>query len=237
MPVIADNDLQDRLRTVLNKGWIPLSDYPECGGTGAPGNILEKLLGVDGGNSDTPDAGKWEIKFHSGTALLTLFHLAGSPPKHMHHMVREFGKKNDAGHISFRHTIFGRSPQGFYVANESNRITVRHDNVSDIVWPYWEHDHLINAFVSKFRRLIVVSGKKRNGMVRYQTAHRYVEPHATQFIEAIERGIVAIDFDARTTTGPGLRNHGTKFRIKFQNLPVLYHDHGNFDPGQDTQSQ
>ena len=28
------------------------------------------------------------------------------------------------------------------------------------------------------------------------------------FADAIERGIVAIDFDARTNNGDGLRNHG-----------------------------
>lgn len=38
-----------------------------------------------------------------------------------------------------------------------------------------------------------------------------------KFIEAIENGAVYVDFDARTG-----HNHGTKFRIKSQDIPKLY---------------
>ncbi len=172
---LSDNEMFARVRKILSSGWHNLSDY-SYGGTGAPGNILEELLGVNGQNFDMPDAGKWEIKFHSGSALLTLFHLEAQPKQHMHHMVREFGWQDAKDRISFRHTIRGRSDRGFYVANEADRITVRNDGVSDMTWPYWTHDDLINAFISKFRRLIVVKGIRKNGMVRYDTAYIYREP-------------------------------------------------------------
>lgn len=229
MTIMPDEDLYARLRGILKRGWIQIPDCPGYGGTGAAGKILEKLLGVDGGNSDTPDAGRWEIKFHSKKALLTLFHLEGEPKKHMHHIVREFGWPDKKGRTSFRHTIHkGHSCLGFYISNESNRITVRHSDVSDIVWPYWTHDRLINAFASKFRRLIVVKGQKRKGEVKYDVAHLYREPKITMFIEAIQRGIVAIDFDARTNNGRGLRNHGTKFRVSYDDLHHLYGNRQRF---------
>lgn len=38
-----------------------------------------------------------------------------------------------------------------------------------------------------------------------------------KFIEAIEQGVIYVDFDARTGY-----NHGTKFRIKSKNIPMLY---------------
>jgi hypothetical protein len=38
-----------------------------------------------------------------------------------------------------------------------------------------------------------------------------------KFIEAIEQGIVYVDFDARSG-----HNHGTKFRIKSKDIPMLY---------------
>ena len=223
--ILRDEDLYARLRDVLERGWISIPDDPGYGGTGAPGKILEKLLGIDGGNFDTPDAGRWEIKFHSQNALLTLFHLEGEPTGHMHDMVREFGKLDAKGRTSFRHTIHnGRSSLGFLITNESGRVTVRHPHVSDIAWPHWTHDRLINAFASKFRRLIVVKGRKRSGMVRYDAAFLYREPKVTSFVSAIEHGIVAIDFDARTDNGSGLRNHGTKFRVKYNDLGRLYSD-------------
>ncbi len=191
--------------------------------------MLEELLGLSVNNLDLPDAGKWEIKFHSRSALLTLFHLEADPKGHMHHMVREFGWPDTKGRTSFRHTIRGQSERGFYIANEGERITVRNDGVSDMVWPYWTHDKLMNAFASKFRRLIVVKGQKKDGKVKYEQAHLYWEPQITKFIEAIARGIIAIDFDARTNNGRGLRNHGTKFRIKYDDLRYLYNNRQKFD--------
>ncbi|MDE0265703.1 MAG: MvaI/BcnI family restriction endonuclease [Thaumarchaeota archaeon] len=74
----------ERVRRVLASGWHDLSDY-DYGGTGAPGKILEKLLGVDSENFDIPDAGKWEVKFHSGSALLTLFHRGTAKGTHAPH--------------------------------------------------------------------------------------------------------------------------------------------------------
>ncbi len=227
--VVTDADLFARLRGVLKRGWIPIPDYHGYRGTGAPGTILEELLGLQVNNLDLPDAGKWEIKFHSRSALLTLFHLEAEPRGHMHHMVREFGWLDSKGRTSFRHTIHGRSDRGFYIANESERITVRNDGVSDMVWPYWTHDKLMNAFAAKFRRLIVVKGQKNRGQVKYEQAHLYWEPQITKFIQAVERGIIAIDFDARTNNGRGLRNHGTKFRIKYDDLRHLYNNRQKFD--------
>ena len=96
--VMTDAELYARLRGVLNAGWHAMPDYPGYRGTGAPGLLLEELLGLDGSNRDTPDAGKWEIKFHGPkTALMTLFHLEGEPKGHMHHMVREFGWEHAKG--------------------------------------------------------------------------------------------------------------------------------------------
>ena len=228
MIVTTDADLYSKLRNVLQSGWISLPDSPGYRGTGAPGVMLEELLGLDGKNYDTPDSGKWEIKFHSRSALLTLFHLEAQPKGYLHHLVPRFGWPDSQGRTSFRHTIHGRSDRGFYIVNENNRITVKKDQTSDVEWPYWTHDSLINAFVSKFRRLIVVGGQKRGNQVNYKTAHLYWEPKSTQLIDEIEQGIIAIDFDARTTEGRGLRNHGTKFRIRYDDLHRLYHKNKNF---------
>lgn len=147
--------------------------------------------------------------------------------------MRGYGWLDAQGRISFRHTIWGQSPGGFRVINDANRIIVRHEGENadpNIVPPYWTHDSLINAFVYKLRRLAMVQGKKRNGQVRYETARLYWEPNVTGFINTIERGIIAIDFDARTNlNGRGLRDHGTKFRIKLDDMGRLYSKSQRFD--------
>lgn len=227
--VMSDAVLHERLRDVLGRGWMPLPDYPGYRGSGGPGILLEELLGLDNKNYDTPDAGRWEIKYHSSNALLTMFHLEAQPKGHMHTMVRRFGWPDEKGRTSFRHTIKGRSERGFYVANESNRIIVRNPSETDVVWPWWAHDDLINAFAHKMRRLIVVKGRKYQGRVRYDSADLHSEPMTTQFPKLIEHGVVAIDFDARTNNGRGLRNHGTKFRIAPADLGKLYSRNERFN--------
>ena len=68
------------------------------------------------------------------------------------------------------------------------------------------------------RRLIALTPQ---GVVSYRT---YTNRHGLsldgffeKFLDAIEAGAVAVDFDARTG-----HNHGTKFRLKQNWLPALY---------------
>ncbi len=200
------------------------------GGTGGPGRVLKEIAGVNGGNLDIPDGGKWELKWHSGSALLTLFHKEAQPRGHMKDLVSLYGLTDDDGRLSFRHTIRGqsskRSGKEFRIVKDGERIIVRHPHESDFSTPYWTYDTLMSAFAAKFRRLIVVDGststRKGEKWIIFNSAKAFEEPKISKLIDAIVEGVVAIDFDARTTDGKGLRNHGTKFRIRYDDLPKLY---------------
>ena len=237
MVVMPDKVLRDRLGGILRSEPIARADYPNYKGTGAPGNILEEILGIDGGNSDTPDAGKWEIKFCSKTSLMTLFHKqaefseSGKPSFHMQRIIRKFGIPKPDGNFSFRHTISGKTAKGFYVVNDSDRIRIANDTVQNIPLPYWKHDTLINTFVAKLRRLVVVYGTNKKGMVDYQSAFLYSEPYSTNFVNSIETGLIVIDFDVKTINERSLRDHGTKFRIKHEDISKLYSNCEKFDIG------
>ena len=93
----ADEELFARIRQAIARGWINVPEGYGYGGTGGAGRILEELLDAQGGNLDTPDAGKWEIKFHTKSALLTLFHKEAEPAGHMHHLVRLFRHRRRQG--------------------------------------------------------------------------------------------------------------------------------------------
>ena len=194
-------------------------------GSGGPGNLLEDLLGIKENNADSPDLAGWEIKFHGGTSLLTLFHKDPEPRGVINKMVNDYGWDDGKGRISFRHTISSASPRGFYIVDEEDRIVIRNKTTKGAV-PHWLHNTLLNALSSKLRRLIVVDGKvlKNPRRVVYQSATAYWEPDIKGFLKAVVDGVFYVDFDARTKAGRGsaIRNHGTKFRIKVEDLTKVY---------------
>lgn len=235
--LVQDNELYTRLEEIIAAGWFDIPVGQGYGGTGGPGKVLEHLLGLDGGNSDTPDGGKWEIKFHGGSSPVTLFHKDGLPKGHMEKVVAKYGWPDSKNRTSFRHTMWGDSKRGFNIIDIGDKLSLSNlkDPIADL--PYWEKDILINAFVQKLRRLILVHGQKKKDRVKYEGAILYWEPKATGFIDAITNGLVAIDFDARTKSDDRaidkgkVRNHGTKFRIKAADLPKIYHNFKIFGEG------
>jgi hypothetical protein len=220
------------IRNILNLGWVEIPDVFH--GTGAPGNTLEHLVDIDVNNNDSPDLQDWELKFHGGGPnLLTLFHKEAEPKGIMNVMVNEFGWLDQNRRISFRHTISGSSERGFQVKNIDNRIVVKNIHHKNFE-AYWEHNILLGQLAAKLRRLIIVHGiyDRPNRKVIYNNAIAYWEPDLIGFCNAIEQGIILIDFDARTTRGKGtsLRNHGTKFRIKIENIGVIYQNSEIINP-------
>jgi hypothetical protein len=61
-----------KIKKVIAMGWIDIPDQKSYRGTGAPGRLLEHLLGIEENNQDSPDLMDWEVKFHGGNALITL---------------------------------------------------------------------------------------------------------------------------------------------------------------------
>lgn len=214
-----------KVKQILKMGWIDIPDKKSFRGTGAPGRLLEHLLGIAENNQDSPDLMDWEIKFHGGGALITLFHKDPEPRGIVRNLVHEHGWKDEKNRISFRHTISGESDRGFYVVNEVDRVVIRH-RTKDTVVPFWKHNTLLNAAGAKLRRLILVEGKiqPRQRRVIYQKATAFWDIDLLGFCKALEKGKVSIDFDARTQAkaGTALRNHGTKFRVNISNLASLY---------------
>jgi len=211
---------------IIKMGEMPIPDKKSYRGTGAPGRLLEDLLGISENNKDSPDLNDWEVKFHGGGTLVTLFHKDPEPRGITRLLVHEHGWDDGKGRISFRHTLGGESERGFYVVNESDRIIIRHRK-RDTVNPYWRHNTLLGSIGAKLRRLIVVNGKvikHPTKTVTYNSATAHWDFNLTGFCEAIVKGTVKIDFDARTQGGAGtaLRNHGTKFRIHAEDIASLY---------------
>jgi hypothetical protein len=217
------------IKEIISRGWIEIPRDVTFNGNAAPGDFLEHLFDGKKNNRDSPDLNDWEVKFHGGSSLITLFHKEPQPRGINNFLVREYGwpmENNEYGNISFRHTLSGESSIGFYVKNDTDRIWVKHKH-KDNPCPYWTHNTLLNAVGAKLRRLIVVEGKYETHPLKrvlYKSATAYWDVDLMGFCKALERGIVSIDFDARTSKGPdtAIRNHGTKFRVNIKNIGSLY---------------
>lgn len=211
------------IQEILSMGWVDIPN--QFNGNGAPGDTLEYLLNVTRNNRDSPDLMDWEVKFHGGTALLTLLHKDPQPRGILKRVVDTFGWENERGQISFRHTLSAQSNRGFRVVNRDNKIIVENTNNSEIA-PYWEHNILLNALSAKLRRLILVHGtvEPRERKVIYESAVAYWDLNIMGFCQSVVDGTIYIDFDARTKEGRGtsLRNHGTKFRVHVDDIGSIY---------------
>ncbi len=215
--------LYSRLREILALGWQEMpAGVARYKGTGGPGNFLEDLIGLKAGNQDIADVLGWEVKYYTPkTTFVTLFHKEAEPFGIMRHMVSHWGWPDDEGRKSFRHTIAGKSDR-FYVIDDGQNVIVRPISGGG-PFPTWTHDVLMNA-CSKLRRLILILGEKNGNKVRFIRADCYENLHLTLLVSEMINGTIAIDFDAREAKAGsiGLRNHGTKFRVRPENVCRLY---------------
>ncbi len=158
---------------------------------------------------------------------------------------REDGKKYAKGEMSFRQTIHGqsRSDRGFMVIIDrpEKKILISFDPKSVAIkhkdWlksvkkrvglkelnpqPYWGFDDLEHKAGTKLLNSFYVQAEvKTESETEY---YKYTKVMMLQkfsfegFLKAIEEGKILVDFDARSG-----HNHGTKFRLRQDFLPMLY---------------
>ena len=203
--------------SLCDSGWHELTSRS----TGAAGEYMEKILGLETTNHDGPDAGLWELKFSRGTSLVTLFHKTPKPRGILRELIKEHGWVGKNGKLNFRHTMAGRSDRGFRIAHESNQVRMYHEGGAQPIL-HWTEEDLTNAMVAKLRRLIFVTGRVHKGQAIYEHARAFEDLRTPKLMNAIESGLIYVDFDAYLKDSGAVRDHGTKFRIKSDDLDQIY---------------
>lgn len=142
MKVFTKASLKADLREIAERGWIQShKDTSIKNNDGAPGNLLENLLGIEENNLPLANANEWELKVQRSTtqSLLTLWHSEPSPRamRFVPHVLlpnygwrhQEAGGKYSETEQSFRMTMnAGRlTDRGFGVVVEPDRIRVSFD--------------------------------------------------------------------------------------------------------------
>ncbi len=158
-----------------------------------------------------------------------------------------YGWKHQTIHneMSFRQTINGlsRSDRGFkvvvdrtnrkvYISFNAKEVDKRHNDWLKSVQkkvglgeldpqPYWGFDDLFHKAGTKLLNCFYITAevkyKGNKECFWYKKIMILQKFSLDKFLNAMEKGSVLIDFDARTG-----HNHGTKFRLKQDKLPELY---------------
>jgi hypothetical protein len=158
---------------------------------------------------------------------------------------QEDGKKYPKGEMSFRQTIHGlsRSDRGFMVVvdRKAKKILISFDSKSVDIrhakWlktvkkrvglgelspqPYWGFDDLEHKAGTKLLNCFYVQAEvkkeDKKEFYKYSKIMMLQKFNFEGFLKAIEEAKILVDFDARTG-----HNHGTKFRMRQDSLPLLY---------------
>ncbi|OGF87196.1 nciI [Candidatus Giovannonibacteria bacterium RIFCSPLOWO2_01_FULL_46_32] len=158
---------------------------------------------------------------------------------------KEAGKKYPKNEMSFRQTIPGklgtdrglkvvvdRKGRKVLISFDAKNVDIRHKDWLESVkkriglgelnpQPYWGFDDLEHTAGAKLHNVFYVQAEvKRERKKEY---YHYTKVMMLQkfnfegFLKALEEGKILPDFDARTG-----HNHGTKFRMRQDCLPMLY---------------
>lgn len=154
---------------------------------------------------------------------------------------KEAGKKYPLSEKSFRQTICSQSysDRGFSVIVDQlerkvmisfdvSKISKKHDLWKQSILchtinpqPYWGFDDLFYKVATKLHNCFFVKAQSKKVLGKeyfhYQKIFMLKKLSQDHFINAIQNGLIYIDFDARSG-----HNHGTKFRIRRDHLIDLY---------------
>ena len=157
----------------------------------------------------------------------------------------EAGKKYGLGEMSFRQTIHGNScsDRGFKVVidRKERKVLISFDSKCidkrHKIWlkfvkkqaslnelnpqPYWGFDDLEHKAGTKLLNTFYVQAevetRRKKEFYHYTKVMMLQKFSFDGFLKALEEGKILVDFDARTG-----HNHGTKFRMRQDSLPMLY---------------
>ena len=119
--------------------------------------------------------------------------------------------------ISFDHKHTDTQVHGAWLNSVEKRVGLNELDPQ----PYWGFQDLFHKAGTKLNKTVyAIADRKREDGIEYFHYSKFLmleDFKLENFIEAIVRGYVLVDFDARTG-----HNHGTKFRLRQDKYPYLY---------------
>jgi len=222
-------EIQKRLEKLKNRGYIPTH---RKGPTGI-GHALEQELQLGESNLAIPDlGGRVELKANrkKSGSMVTLFTFNRSVWQiAQKEVIEKFGYADEKGRQALYSTVFHGSanPQGLEIQIDrtAHKVHLSHNNQ---ILGTWSVFTIVGKFVTKLERLMIVFADNRmneeTGKEEFHFNEAYLldKPEPDNFLDAFEKGLIAIDVRMYLKPSGAVRNHGTGFRIDERNIPRLY---------------
>ena len=241
-------DLQKRLREIREMGWVKSHRTHDTG----IGKTFEDLLGIEENNIQLPDIGGIEIKTSRSDTMSMVTLITFEPPSEFRNipwtidgLVENLGETgyDKYGNPKFLMTI----PYGRYTNNKQKlkldfRKVVGEDCIcvvtkskinptnprlpKDVVvcYPLSEVVKRIQKKLSGCLLVIDADRRKASGgeFFKLQSATLYLGLSFDKFLELLRSGKIFLDIRFGRHRDGRSHNHGTGWRIKERDLPLLY---------------
>ena len=221
--------IQKRLADLKERGYI---ETHRKGPTGI-GHTLEQELQLDENNLAIPDlGGRVELKANrkKSGSMVTLFTFNRSVWQvSQKEIIKKFGYVDKKGRQSLYSTVFHgvTNAQGLEIQidRHNHKVHLRYKNQ---ILGTWSVFTIVGKFITKLERLMVVFADDRinekTGREEFYFNEAYLldKPDPDNFLDAFEKGLIAIDVRMHLNPSGAIRNHGTGFRIDERNIPSLY---------------
>lgn len=231
--IITLEDFIREYKKVCEMGWILTH---RSGSTGI-GKTLEDLLGIEENNSDGPDFGEYELKstrLHSNS-MLTLFTRTPHPPRSNTYLRNKYGYSSSAYENEKKVLHSTLSADRFaQIAGTRNKlkITCDPDKISiesqeGIENVFWSREALQKSFNKKYRNKFVYAKAKSRGSgsseeFKFVGAYEISGFDYGAMIDLLEKGKIYVDLRIGQYPDGRTHDHGTAFRIKEVDQPLLF---------------
>lgn len=220
-------------KEIKSKGWIRTH---RKGSTGI-GKTLEDLLGIHENNLASPDFGEYELKSgrKNSQSMLTIFTKSPQPARANSYLREKFGYSSNAYnntdkvlHATLSAVAFTR------IADTGNELKIACDDkrifiVSNITIEdvYWDREELRKFFERKYKNKFIYakaesrySGEKEE--FYFCEAYEVSGFDYNAMIRLLQEGKIFIDLRIGQYPDGRTHDHGTGFRIRESDQPLLF---------------
>lgn len=231
--IVTLDDFIYEYKKIKKQGWIKTH---RAGPTGI-GKTLEDLLGIPENNLDAPDFGEYELKSCrlNSQSMLTMFTKAPQPARANTYLRLKYGYSSNAydnnekvlhSTLTASHFVpIANTGKQLKIVCDYERISITSNDGTENI--YWTRNSLQKAFNKKFKNKFVYAKAESRGTGINEEFH-FIEAYEVSgfdyyaMINLLEQGKIFIDLRIGQYPDGRTHDHGTAFRIKEIDQPLLF---------------